>query len=601
MHLLIMSDLFKRSVLLAYYYALFVFGQTLVVFIPTRVAAQQKDTVSTLRTVTVSAETKPNLFRSLTPVQAFDKNQLNNLNAYSLGDAARYFSGVLVKDYGGTGGLKTISVRSLGAAHTGILYDGIPVADLQSGQIDLGRFSTTFVQSMQLHQAGLQQTLVPARAAAAGTTVAIESNTFDLKNPGHLRWQTGFKAGSFEHIQPFAGIYLPLNSKLAVSGNVEATYSTGDYPLMIDNGNLSYKSKRSNSIVRAVQSEANLVYILNDSSNWQTKIGYYVSERGLPGAIVFFNDRSVQQLGNTDLYAQSRFRFKPGPGTNVVISAKYQYNKTGYTDPDFPNNQGGLTNKYRQKEIYLSAAGSQDLGDNLIVSASSDFALTTLHANINNHTTPRRFSVWNNLGLNYTRKTWQIKTVVLHNYIADKISNAPTSYRNQFTPTFAFSIRPLKNEQIQLRAFYKKLFRMPTFNDLYYVLVGNRALKPEFADHYNIGISSDKVFYGVIRKLGWSVDAYYLKVKDKIVAVPNRNLFVWTMLNLGVVEIRGMDINTEIEGKLSPEINWFTKVAYTWQKAVDKTEPGSPVYKNRIPYTPDHSGSAMLSIGYRKW
>ena len=47
--------------------------------------------------------------------------------------------GVTVKDYG-IGGLKTVSVRSLGANHTTVSYDGIALTDVQSGQIDIGRF-----------------------------------------------------------------------------------------------------------------------------------------------------------------------------------------------------------------------------------------------------------------------------------------------------------------------------------------------------------------------------------------------------------------------------------------------------------------------------
>ncbi|MHA4842587.1 TonB-dependent receptor plug domain-containing protein [Flavitalea antarctica] len=570
-------------------------------YIPVSGIAQDKDSAAILRTVTVSAAGKPQLFKSITPVQAFDRKQLDNINAYSIGDAARYFSGVLIKDYGGTGGLKTISVRSLGAAHTGILYDGIPVSDLQTGQIDLSRFSTTFVQSLQLHQAGIQETLVPARAAAAGTTVAIESNTYDLAGVGTVRWQTGIKAGSFEHLQPFAGLYLPLNDKLVLSGNVEATYSTGNYPVTIENGNLSYKSERNNSIVRAVQSEANLTYVFNDSANWQTKIGSYVSERGLPGPIVFFNDRSVQQLSNSDLYAQTRFRTKIRTRTSLVISAKYQYNRTRYTDPDFPNNQGGLSQDYRQQEIYLSAAASHKAGNKLVIAASSDLAYTSLKANTTNYSSPERIATWNNLSLNYNTGAWQFKTSVLHNYVADHTNNGAPSFRNEFTPTIALSVKPGNNGPLLVRGFYKKLFRMPTFNDLFYTLIGNRSLKPEFADHYNIGISFTKAYDRAIKKWGASLDAYHLKVKDKIVAVPNRNLFVWTMLNLGIVDINGVDLTTELDGKLSPEINWFTRIAYTWQRASDKTDANSTTYNNRIPYTPNHSGSALVSFSYRKW
>ena len=44
--------------------------------------------------------------------------ELQRLNALSVADALRYFSGVQLKDYGGVGGIKTINVRSMGSQHS---------------------------------------------------------------------------------------------------------------------------------------------------------------------------------------------------------------------------------------------------------------------------------------------------------------------------------------------------------------------------------------------------------------------------------------------------------------------------------------------------
>lgn len=103
------------------------------------VCGQVSDTSKVLDTVLVS--TAKNVYTNTNPVQQIDKQVLQQLNSFSVGDAAKYFSGVLIKDYGGIGGLKTISVRSLGAQQTGVLYDGIAMADAQSGQVDLSKLS----------------------------------------------------------------------------------------------------------------------------------------------------------------------------------------------------------------------------------------------------------------------------------------------------------------------------------------------------------------------------------------------------------------------------------------------------------------------------
>ena len=132
---------------------------------------QAIDSVKTLDTVTVSSE--KNVYINIAPVQQLGRSTLQQLNSFSVGDAAKYFSGVLIKDYGGVGGLKTISVRSLGAQQTGVLYDGIAMADAQSGQVDLSKLSVTFLQSINLYDGGIFTALMPARSYSYAALLSV--------------------------------------------------------------------------------------------------------------------------------------------------------------------------------------------------------------------------------------------------------------------------------------------------------------------------------------------------------------------------------------------------------------------------------------------
>ena len=80
------------------------------------VSAQTADTarVHQLQQVEVSATRRPSVVRSAAPLQVVSGVEMERLGYQSLADAVRRFSGVTVKDYGGIGGLKTVSVRSLG-------------------------------------------------------------------------------------------------------------------------------------------------------------------------------------------------------------------------------------------------------------------------------------------------------------------------------------------------------------------------------------------------------------------------------------------------------------------------------------------------------
>lgn len=44
-----------------------------------------------------------------------------------------------------------------------------------------------------------------------------------------------------------------------------------------------------------------------------------------------------------------------------------------------------------------------------------------------------------------------------------------------------------------------------------------------------------------------------------------------------------------------------TKLQYTYQEAIDITNPADSYYRDQIPYIPWHSGSAVVMLGWRDW
>ncbi|HLX92470.1 MAG TPA: TonB-dependent receptor plug domain-containing protein, partial [Puia sp.] len=507
--------------------------------------AQKHDSSALLHKIIISAEKKPAGFKAPVAEQSLSREFLENLNTESVGDAAKYFSGVLIKDYGGTGGLKTISTRSLGAFNTSILYDGITVADAQTGQIDLSKFSSTFVQSLQLDQANPQQLPLPARAYSSASVLSIFSSAFNTANFSQDKWQMGLKQGSFGLWHAFAGLYFPFSGSLVASANLEATESRGNYPYTVNNGMFSEELRRANSDLRSFLGEFNIVKRFDDSSQLQMKCWSYNSERGLPGSTIFFNNNSAQRLADNDIFFQSRFHKKLGIATELLVSLKFSSTITGYRDPDFLNNSGGLNDHYYQNEEYTSLAISHGFGANFKASIASDFAVTHLNANIQNFATPTRYSFWNNIAAEYAEKHWQFNASLLNSTFVDHAANETgTINRNQLTPGLAVAYKPASSGPWLFRAFYKFIYRLPTFNDLYYTYTTsvNAKLQPENTWQYDVGIVYNNHFNRQLEQLSLSTDVYYNSVRDKIVSVPSVNLFQWTVLNLGRVSIKGIDV-----------------------------------------------------------
>ncbi|MCL2511951.1 MAG: Plug domain-containing protein, partial [Bacteroidales bacterium] len=144
--------------------------------------SQQVDTVriTELQEVHITDKSIKRELYSTTPMQVLDAAKIERLNVAQLSDAVKFFSGVTVKDYGGVGGLKTVSLRGFGATHTGVSYDGIPISDGATGQIDLGRFSLSNVATITLSAGQSDDIFQPARLFASSAVLKIQPESPDV-------------------------------------------------------------------------------------------------------------------------------------------------------------------------------------------------------------------------------------------------------------------------------------------------------------------------------------------------------------------------------------------------------------------------------------
>ena len=131
--------------------------------------------------------------------------------------------------------------------------------------------------------------------------------------------------------------------------------------------------------------------------------------------------------------------------------------------------------------------------------------------------------------------------------------------------------------------------------------MGNAALNPESAIQYNIGVNYSTLSQPRSTRVSLSMDAYYNTVHDKIVAYPKGQQFRWTMLNLGRVHIKGMDVEAQVIQQLTPMWRLDVRAQYTYQDARDVTNPTDTYYHHQIPYVPWHSGSLVVGVASDRW
>jgi len=172
---------------------------------------------------------------------------------------------------------------------------------------------------------------------------------------------------------------------------------------------------------------------------------------------------------------------------------------------------------------------------------------------------------------------------------------------NHFSPYVGFSVRPFSAHNLRFRAFYKNIFRLPTFNDLYFTDIGNTNLRPETTQQFNVGATYLANFGRLVPLVSLSADAYHNQVKDKIVALPSRkDIFLWSMLNFGEVSITGIDLNAEINLQPTNDIGVLLGVSHSYKRALNVTNPADRfTYRHQIPYTPRVSGAVRAGVETR--
>lgn len=554
-----------------------------------------------LQEVVVTAR-KP--YEDVIPAQVLSGEELRRLNSNSVADALRYFSGVQVKDYGGVGGIKTVNIRSMGTNHTGVVYDGVELGNAQNGQIDLGQFSLDNMEVLSLYNGQKSEILQPAKDFGSAGTIYMRTRTpvFDDGETYHAR--ATVRTGSFDLLNPSALVELKLGERLSASLSAEWINSSGKYKFRYRRvnpaGELAYDTTavRQNGDINATRIELNTYGALRNG-NWTFKVYNYNSERGVPGAIVNNVWRRGERIWDTNSFVQGRYSGFFGK-LSTLNSLKYAFYRTHYVNND--DKQIKIDNLYRQKEIYFSSANEYEIMDCWSISASYDFMWNALDADVYGFVRPDRISQYLSVATALDLGRLKLQASALGTFIHDRIKGqqAPAD-KHVLSPAVFINGYPLSNKDFSLRAFCKRSFRMPTFNDLYYADMGNSLLSPERVTQYNVGLLYDRHFSSFVSGVRLSADVYYNRVKDKIVAYPKGQQFRWTMLNLGLVDIRGVDVTGLLTVNPSPGLYLTLRGQYTFQRAIDITNPADNYYRDQIPYIPRHSGSAVANAQWRGW
>lgn len=541
----------------------------------------------TLDVATISAK-RDIATEALSPMQSITGAKAESMGVSGLDEALHLFSGVTVKDYGGIGGLKTVSVRNMGASHTAVIYDGIAVSDAQNGQTDISRFNMDEMESVSMSIGLDNDIFCSARhLSSAGilyiNSIAPPTGTRETETTARLT------AGSFGTFNPRISLRKGFGDRYGIALSANGTISQGNYPFQLKNGNRTTTEIRSNSDVRSAGGEAQFHADWGTQGQLKAKVNCHFSERGLPGSVILYTDKGHERLWDRsvissvmyDMELGGRWKFHADAGFNVSADRHID------TSPVYPVPQDS---RYRQNEYTLTVRSLYDPEGPWMFAVAEDCFINALNSNVPECPFPFRTTSATALSAQYDRERLHIRATASVNAMFENLNDGTSTDRFRISPMIGLNWNMSKS--LHLRASYKEGFRMPTFNDLYYARVGNRGLKPETARQFNIGAVYDNIW-----NRGWisgAIDLYFNHIKDKITAIPT--MFIWKMRNVGKTIMYGSDVTLSGGFRINRDISLQWNGNYSLQYALDVTDPQAKNYRHQIPYTPRHCGNCHLTV-----
>ena len=484
-------------------------------------------------------------------------DHLTTEHARTISDVLNLSSGLHVGDNGGLSGLKTVSLRGLGSAHTAIYVDGVRVGNVQSGQNDLGMLPLEDMYSADVDYAQNSVSFKTARPEFGTSPVA-----------GKVR----FYAGSFGTYLPSARLDFRLSDKISLSANAAGAVSKGDFTY--DDGLV-----RTNNDLKQFRGGLDL-FGLTDGGDYQVKAYYSSAERGTPGSTSWPSD---DRQADKNAFIQGCLHQSFGPLYTLHLSAKGSYDDIYYTS-------AWGDSQYGQTELQLNSAHYFQLADWWKMSLAADVQWDGLASTIYEAS---RTTVFSALATSFHTDRLLANVAVEFNGAFDKDALS----RYAFSPSADIRYRIF--DGFDVLAFGRRAYRVPTFNELYYVGYGNPELRPEDAWLTDIGVDFNRTVEG-----GWTlkakVDGFANFLTDKITSAPSpEDPNIWAPYNIGKVRSLGLDVAA---GFVWQNSGWRCTfdAKYTLLSATDRT-PDSYSFGQQIPYIAKHTVVLNAAASWKGW
>lgn len=503
--------------------------------------------------------------------QIIDSKFIKKINPIQVSDALQYAAGVNIRDYGGLSSIKTVSLRGLPSNQTLILMDGLRVTNSQTGSSDISKLFISSVDRIEVAKGGASSQY-GSNAMAGVVNMISKTELFD-----EYRFTASYDTFTNRILE--ADITQNIDS-VPFTLKLRKTDSEGTYSFQIDD----QEYERQNSQVDNIDLYLGTVFGWGNFTI-KPRLIFRSSERGNPEPVIastqrpsnaFLKEADMTAIVSADNYINDSTVFKIGTVYNYSDlqfknAQAIEFGPNGL-DNDFYNNSMQIRTEYATKYKNLNYGFVAD-------------------GNINRLTGDMLQDVGEEIGrndigvsgnMNYRKKSVVIEYSFYSSFRADYSSDFAPNY----SPMVGASARVMEANLIT-KTSISTGYRLPSFNEMYYLNYGNQNLLPEQSITYNLGFDYDPQKFG---KLG--LNLFYTNTRNQIAAVPTGPI-TWQSQNIDKVNSQGVEffsILTPIEG-LNMVYNYIYQQPLI-KSGVDEMD------KVLLPYTPEEIISGLVSYTF---
>ncbi|MGO3182089.1 MAG: TonB-dependent receptor [Aequorivita sp.] len=473
-------------------------------------------------------------------------------NATSLTETLRYNSSIYFKE-NGFGMVSSPSFRGTNAAQTAVIWNGINVNSIFTGQTDFNTISPSNYAAISIRSGGGG---VQYGSGAVGGSIHLNNN-FSFRKTNNTSF--GLRYGSFSTIAGNAST-TQSNDVHYLSVGLDFINSENDYDYVGKN-----KTNNHGEFIRFSAKVNAARKLKRGVVSWNSEYSY--NNRNFSGSLNTLGRDAYKDINTRNLWQlQQKFGVFNSTASLAHLFEEYRY----YPDSEKYQYDGGKANTLigaLQTEVFLLKK----------LRLNGKLEYNYVHAK------------GENVGDNSRRTLAAV--VLLNHEVSDQFSygfNVRKEFLNDYDNPFLFSADAKWNvtNNYALRLNGSKNYRVPTFNDLYWYAGGNIQLTPEtsyqaeFGQEFNFG------------ELKADVAVYYISSENLIKWIPGSG-GLWVPINISETQNYGVEVNLDYAIKFNYQQSLSLNANYSYTKAEDLKK------EKQLIYVPFHKAGGTLQYHFK--